>query len=355
MLAFLLATALGVPCATAARECTEWIQTPGQQSRVLVYRSYPLSVRNENVTRALIFVHGINRDADNHFRTALAAAFLASALDDTVVIAPRFASNSGVPGNEAGDCRDVLAANEANWICQTQRPDTWRSGGPEVGNGKLTSFDFVDEMIRRLVKKDAFPNLKKIVIAGHSAGGQFVNRYEMSNQVHDSAGVPISYVVANPSSYAYIDELRPTVSALPTNIAASAPGFTPPLPAVAPAPFVPFADAKNCTSWDDWPYGLKNRSGYATRVSDDQLRTQMVNRSVTYLLGEADVLPLGIFDTSCPAMAQGPTRLARGLAFGKYAKEIHSANHATVVVPFCGHSARCMFTADVALLLIFPQ
>jgi len=73
------------------------------------------------------------------------------------------------------------------------------------------------------------------------------------------------------------------------------------------------------------------------------------------LLGEADVLPLGIFDTSCPAMAQGPTRLARGLAFSRYVKENHGANHNTVVVSFCGHSARCIFTSDVALSLIFPK
>src|SRR5664279_2632822 len=76
----------------------------------------------------LVFVHGILRDADNHFRTALAAAFLADGLDDTMIVAPRFASNSSAPGNEAGNCRDALAADEANWICDAQRPDTWRSG-----------------------------------------------------------------------------------------------------------------------------------------------------------------------------------------------------------------------------------
>ena len=47
--------------------------------------------------------------------------------------------------------------------------------------------------------------MKAIVVAGHSAGGQFVNRYEMSNSVHDTLGVPVSYVVANPSSYAWPD------------------------------------------------------------------------------------------------------------------------------------------------------
>jgi pimeloyl-ACP methyl ester carboxylesterase len=349
------AATLVPPCAAVSPDCTEWISPAGQPSRLLVYRNYPLQTTNEQITRALVFVHGINRDADNHFRTALAAAFLAGALHDTVIVAPRFASNSSAPTNQIGGCGDTLAPDEANWICETQRADSWRSGGGEVGNDKLTSFDFMDEIVRRLARKEVFPNLKTIVVAGHSAGGQFVIRYEMSNQVHNSVGVPVFYVVSNPSAYAYVDEMRPTPSALPPTIAAAAPGFIPPAPAVPAPPFVPYADAKNCVAYDNWPYGLKNRIGYASRLTDDQLKKQLVARPVTYLLGEADILPLGIFDTSCPAMAQGPTRLARGLAFSRYVKEHYGAIHSTVVVPFCGHSARCMFTADVALPLIFPK
>jgi pimeloyl-ACP methyl ester carboxylesterase len=123
----------------------------------------------KNIKRALVFVHGILRDADNHFRTALAAAFLANALNDTIIVVPRFASNSSAPGNEKGNCRDTLAADEANWICEAERPDTWRSGGTAVGS-QLSSFDFMDEILSRLARKDVFPNLKTIVVAGHSAG-----------------------------------------------------------------------------------------------------------------------------------------------------------------------------------------
>lgn len=43
-----------------------------------------------------------------------------------------------------------------------------------------------------------------------------------------------------------------------------------------------------------------------------QLVKQLVARPVTYLLGQVDVLPLGGFDSSPNAMAQGPTRRARG-------------------------------------------
>jgi hypothetical protein len=35
--------------------------------------------------------------------------------------------------------------------------------------------------------------------------------------------------------------------------------------------------------------------------------------------------------------------------------ERYGAAHRTVVVPACGHSARCMFTAEAALPLLFPK
>jgi len=54
-------------------------------------------------------------------------------------------------------------------------------------------------------------------------------------------------------------------------------------------------------------------------------------------------------------MAQGPTRLARGVAFAKYATESMGARHQTVLVPACGHNARCMFTAEIALPILFPK
>ena len=349
------ATALPQPCTSAVSDCTEWIKPAGQPSRVLVYRSYPLGVKNERITRAFVFVHGILRDADNHFRTALAAAFLAGALDDTILVAPRFASNSSAPGNEAGNCADTLSSDEANWICENQRPDTWRSGGPSIGAGQLSSFDYMDEILRRLAQKDVFPNLKTIVVAGHSAGGQFVIRYEMLNQVHDKLGLAISYLVANPSSYAYVDRLRPVASAFPPTNSGTATGGPNSNSASSLPAFLPFADSKNCTGFDVWPYGLKARPAYSSALNEEQITKQLVARPVTYLLGEADVLPLGVFDTSCPAMAQGPTRLGRGLAFHRYVNEHLQAGHNVIVVPFCSHSQRCMFTSDIALRAIFPR
>jgi pimeloyl-ACP methyl ester carboxylesterase len=325
----------------------------GKGSRLLIYTSYPLEVRNEGITRAFILLHGTSRNADDHFRTALAAAFLANSLNDTVIIAPRFAASGGDTGNGGGACRDVLAPHEANWNCEVQLPNSWRSGGTEIGGG-LTSYDYIDELLRSLGSKEAFPNLRVIVFAGHSAGAQFVVRYQMSNRIHEKLRVPVSYIAANSSGYPYLDQMRPTVSALPRNIVAVAPGYTPVLPVNPPPPFGPFVDARNCISFDDWPYGLKNRTGYSLASTDAQLTQQIVERHPTFLLGEYDILPLAGFDGSCSAMAQGPTRLARGLAFARYLQERFQAHPTVVVVPLCGHNARCMFTADIVLPLIFP-
>jgi len=350
------------PCITADSSCTEWVALSGGPSRSLIYRTYSLDARNERIVRAFVMIHGTNRDADNYYRTALATAFLGNALEDTVVIAPRIASADR-------GCQDALAPNEVSYSCSG---DSWRSGGTAANNDKLTSFDFIDEVLRKLARKEIFPNLKHIVVAGHSAGGQFVNRYEMANTVHEKLGVPVTYVVANPSSYAYLDNTRPVAADWP--VTAGPPGYVP-APTAAPAGggrrggdgaaqggasvagalFRAFGDGRNCTTYDQWPYGFQHRSGYTAKFTDEQLKKQLASRPTTYLLGELDILPLGGFDSSCPAMAQGPTRLARGLAFSKYVNEKFGANHKEVTIPLCGHNARCMFTAEPALGIVFPK
>lgn len=336
ILFFLPVAAYAAAC-TNTSTCTEWVALGNGPARSLVYTTYPLNTKNEHITRALVMVHGAGRDADNYFRTAIAAAFLAGALDDTIVVAPRFASNEG------RGCADKLDANEVNWPCGG---DSWRSGGVANNNKELTSFDFADEILRKLAKKSVFPNLRTIVIAGHSAGGQFVTRYEMGNKIHDSLGTKIEYVVSNPSSYSYLDGTRPLFEA----------GTATRPVGEATGQFGPFRDGRDCTTYDNWPYGMKNRTGYTAKTPDDLLKKQLAARPTKYLLGELDILPLGGFDSSCPAMAQGPTRLARGQAFVNYVNTKYQAKeHKAVVISLCGHNARCMFTAEAALPILFPK
>jgi hypothetical protein len=176
----------------------------------------------------------------------------------------------------------------------------------------------------------------------------------MSNRAQDRFSIAISYVVANPSSYTYLDALRPTNAAMVSRYPALAPGYQP-VPAPSQKPFVEFEDAKGCIGYNKWPYGLEERIGYTANLSDADLKQQLVARPVTYLLGELDILPLYGFDATCSAMAQGPTRLARGIAYSKYVTEVLGAQHRQVIVPACPHNARCIFTSEASLPVLFPK
>ena len=330
-------------CTTATASCTEWVTLGAGPARSLIYRTRSLEVRNDNVRRALIMVHGTNRNADHYFSTAVAATFLAGALDDAVVISPRIAS-------AAGNCHDTLAANEVSWSCTG---DSWRSGGVSASHAELTSFDFIDQVLKKLANKNVFPNLGAIVVAGHSAGGQFVARYQMANRVHDTLGVPVTYVVANPSSYAWPDSTRPQPvdDGAPDN----AKGAWETEKVHTKFSYGAF-DAAACANYNRWPAGLENRSsGYTAKLSDEQLKKQLVSRQTTFLFGQVDTLPLGGFDSSCPAMAQGATRRARGEAYVKYVNEKFGAKHQVQIVPECGHNDRCVYTTDAVLPVIFPK
>lgn len=326
------------PCTEATAACTDWIAVGGGRS--LVYRNFPLDTRNEAITHALVLIHGAGRNADDYYRSALAAAFLAHRLETALVISPRIASG------ERG-CGDELADREISYDCST-----WRSGGPSPSNPEVTSFDFLDAILRKVADETRFPNLRAIVVTGHSAGGQVTNRYAMSNRVHDALGVPVSYVVSNPSSYAWPTDDRPTQAAWP--LTANAPGFIPDVGDGAPA-FRPGGEGRGCTAYNQWAYGFENRTGYAAHTSDDQLRRQLASRPTSYLLSEVDILPLSGFDSSCSAMMQGPTRQARGQAYARYVNEELGGSHRVIVVTGCGHNNRCVYTDDQALGVLFPE
>jgi pimeloyl-ACP methyl ester carboxylesterase len=309
----------------------------------MVYASYPLTVRNDGIRRALIMVHGTNRNADHYFATAMAATFLAGALEDTIVVAPHLIINS-----------DPKSENEVVW---PGGGDSWRSGGMSPTHADLSSFDVADQLLRMFADRKIFPNMKAIVVTGHSAGGQYVTRYAMANKVHDSLAVPVAYVVANPSSYAWPEAVRPLpVDDAEPGAAKDGWSLSPDTTAHTKFSYGSYdAAAKNCANYNRWPLGLENRSGYTAGMSDDQLKKQLVSRPTTFLVGQVDTLPLGGFDSSCSAMAQGPTRRSRGEAFVKFLNEKMGAKHAIQVVSECGHNDRCIFTTDAVFPLIFPK
>jgi pimeloyl-ACP methyl ester carboxylesterase len=285
-------------------------------------------------------VHGAGRNADHYFETATAAAFLAGALENTIVLAPRYAART-----------DTVKKNEILW---PEGGISWRAGGISPTDSNVTAFDFIDEIVRKLADKKVFPNLRNIVVAGHSAGGQLATRYAMTNKVHDTKGVTLSYVVANPSSYAWPVAERPLPIGTAKPDSADKEALGPNGEKVNQDFTFGAFDSTKAPRYNQWPSGLMNLGGYAAGMQTDQLIKQLVARPTTYLLGQVDVLPLGGFDSSPNAMAQGPTRRARGEAFYTYVTQKLGAKHNAIIVSECGHNDRCVFTTNAVFPVIFP-
>jgi pimeloyl-ACP methyl ester carboxylesterase len=311
-------TASAAPCLTPTASCTEYVAIRSGPARVLVYRSHSLTTPAPDITHAIIAIHGAERDAATSFRIAMAATVLRGRPDQTLVIAPRFAARA-----ERG-CNDDLAAGEVNWPCDVQLRD-WRMGGSAVSDGTLASFDVLDQLLTTI--ENRFPNLQRVVIVGHSAGGQFVTNYQMTNPVHEGLRVPPTYVAANASAYAYPDQARPTDINLAT-----------------------------CPMYADWPFGMSARVGYVSRSTSEQIREHAAQRPITVLVGELDTqVAGGGFFGSCAALAQGATRRERGETFGKHMATRYNARQNTAVVPGCGHSESCMFLSRPGMTALFPS
>jgi len=301
------------------------LSTPAGRVEAPLYLSADWNVPQPGIERAVIVVHGKLRNADAYYRTAERARAAAGvAPGTTLLIAPQFLATTDAKALSLPD--DVL-----RW-----RGNAWMGGEPSANSAALSSYAVLDAIARRLADRRLFPHLKHVVFVGHSGGAQVVQRYTVvarGVRALAQAGVAVSYVVANPSSYAYFDGRRPAANG----------GF---------APF----DAATCPGFDNWKYGMRARPPYLDDRSPAQLEAGYAKRRVTYLIGGLDTDPKqAVLDRSCPAEAQGSNRLARGQAYFHYLQARHpqGLNQQFHVVPGVGHDGARMLASPCALAATF--
>lgn len=319
---------LAAPCLTPNDACTERLATG--KHHVRIYRTHALSGPAEPALHlAYIMVHGMNRNADDYFAWTLASTAAAGRLDSTAVASIHFKARSANDG-------DAVADGELYW-----NSESWKSGETAL-NGTESSFDAMDALVGAFADKRRFPNIKEIVVAGHSAGGQFVQRYAAANRIDPVAGVQIRYVAANPSSYVYMSPMRLRAGATCTR----ADGCS--------GPFVPYFDADNCTTYNRYRYGLDSLTGYAAKTGAETIRKQFAARRVIYLAGELDTNTADpSLDKSCPAQSQGPNRRERAVTFWNSMRLLFGARHLFGIAPGCGHSAVCVFAGPAGVKAVF--
>jgi pimeloyl-ACP methyl ester carboxylesterase len=285
------------------------------ESRAAVpyYGTYSLS-SSAAVTRAVVVVHGINRNAQDYFRSIARAAADVGGTENTIIVAPHFQIE-----------KDEREDHDVYWTDSGR--NSWKDGGGTVEPTGLSSFTVMDEILTMLADKDRFPLLAWITLVGHSAGGQFTQRYAANGRAPDTLrGVTIGYVTANPSSYLYLNPYRPTGENL----------------------------RESCPGYNDYKYGLERRNEYCSVLNDEQIRQQYISRRVTYLLGSADVDQDQDLEMDCAANAQGRTRFQRGrLYYSTIRTFFPSAQHDMVIVPGVGHDHDAMFNSTQGKTAIF--
>jgi len=289
------------------------------------------------IERAVIGIHGMNRTAAMGYLRLVEAATKAGVIDTCLIVALQFLTAEDLDAHALGD--DMLYWSSGGWKTGYDSKDTKGKPRPVT----VSSFTVVDQLLAILTEQQRFPNLTHLVVAGHSAGGQFVNRYAAGSRKAATLG-PVRYalrfVVANPSSYVYFNEER-RVEGTQDQFA------VPPASTVAKCPY-----------YNRYRYGLDALNDYMAGVGVARIRAQYQERTVYYLLGEDDNNPEhASLDTSCQALLEGRHRLERGIVYYNYLRHYFGAGitqrHFLRTVPGVAHSSRGIFSSPQGIEALF--
>jgi len=302
------------------------VTTPKGRGALPLYVSRDWSKPQPEVTRALIIFHGKLRNADVYYASGKQAVEAAKADKTTIVIAPQFLQ-----------ALDADAFHLPPGILRWAK-EGWAGGDDAMLPAPISSFAAIDAILMQLANRTLFPNLTEVIIAGHSAGGQVVQRYTVAGRGESAltkVGVHVRYVIANPSSYVYFSAERP-------------------LPGGGFGPF----DSKKCSGYNKWKYGVNDPPPYIGNTSFTDLENTYIKRDVIYLLGDKDIDPNHpALDKSCMGEAEGPYRLERGLDYFHYMQLRHPQGMAQQawIVPGVAHDGEAMFNSKCGLAAIFDK
>ena len=280
----------------------------------------------------LIVIHGANRNADDYFCAASAAVELQSTFSNVLVVVPRFVTVADGPIllQEGGTA--------LRWRDQDSGP--WRYGARSVHPIQISSFAITDLLVETLLSRTT----ANIVLAGHSSGGQFVQRWTLLTSVWSNR---LRSIVANPSSYAYLTSLRKIHDQWQ------------------------IPDTKECPHYNQWEWGLQKGGDiddeYKRRAMAGRNMTEMIQsfraRDVVYMIGSQDRCNVSSpgwcyshgLETSCMDELQGKMRMERHLNYFESLKLVGIDTHRRLTVEGVGHDHSMMLTRPEGLSAIFED
>jgi hypothetical protein len=309
------------------------------QKKVDFYTNFDWNQVITCVTRLIFVVHGTGRNALARFQTIVKAAESVNACEQTLIISPFFKTENDEPADD-----DYFFSNSG-----------WKQGNTSNNAGThISSFAVADRMMTEALTRGYFPNLRNVIVTGHSAGGQYTQRYALTSPlVEQYPNLKFKFAVLNPSSYTYLDGLRPH----PTKIHRfDYPIFTIAGQAIMRPEYL--AVAGLCAdAYNDYKYGLERKNSYGNKTSNAKLIKNYLKRDVYYLLGSEDNDEYDDdLDKTCPAKLEGRTRLDRGVKYSDYLNIYYpQAQHTLEIIPEVDHNSDEMYNSPITTKILFDQ
>ncbi|MEP2668720.1 MAG: Ig-like domain-containing protein [Cyclobacteriaceae bacterium] len=297
------------PCVSTSA-CLQSVELQGSQGMGTFefYSNYPIYEENaewENLTQAIIVVHGASHDPDNYYSYLTSTLNAESLSESTVLISPFF--------------RETSTGSQDDFYWSGNQ---YREGSQSSNNNKISSFTIIDKLIDQLANADRFPVLNKIIVTGHSSGAAFTHVYAASNTSESShQEIQFEYLVANSQFFYYPDGQRINESNNQL--------YTP----------------AGCAVYDIWPLGFNSPPPYLVGINETTFNSQFVNRSITYLLGNGNQSDPTLNTSDCENTLQGSTRYNRGENMFRYMELVYPSthSHSKVVVNGIGHDGQGMY------------
>ncbi|KAJ9121863.1 hypothetical protein QFC22_002486 [Naganishia vaughanmartiniae] len=287
--------------------------------------------------RAVIIIHGLNRDPGTYMSNMLSAINNGGIADPNInqnsvaIVTPYFSNgddkNIGYPWTAGlapgkGSTSNALVWQASYWAsgANNQYPSTATS---------VSSYEALDQLIKYFDNRAMFPNMKHIVVGGHSLGAQATNRYaEVGNAFATNS--PVSYYIANPNSYAWLSTARPL-------------------------------STTSCPTYDNWREGFTNYTQYpmsygVSLVNQGRaaILAQYNSRSKAYARGTQDT---GDDSSTCAPYTAGANRNERFFNFIKAFPAVCSAPGTgqcdTIDYVNTGHDGGAMFASSAGLARLF--
>eukprot|EP00730_Choanoeca_flexa_P014758 TRINITY_DN6572_c0_g1_i1.p1 TRINITY_DN6572_c0_g1~~TRINITY_DN6572_c0_g1_i1.p1 ORF type:complete len:488 (+),score=47.64 TRINITY_DN6572_c0_g1_i1:110-1573(+) len=287
-----------------------------------------------------VVVHGAGRNADEYFCAMQEAAALQTfyPTERVLVLAPWFIEPQDNPA------QDTVRWNGSD-------PNgVWRSGQeslPDTEGNTVSSYAVLDLIMKQLNDSKLYPNLRLVTIAGHSSGGQTVQRYALTSHLTkhlSTLSFSVRYVVANPSSYAYLDNRRWFQGQL----------------------MAPNASTQaSCPEYNAWEWGLDGNYPPYLSASPDTASDWIAayaDKDIRYLVGQNDTCNADFepgcvshgLETTCMDMLEGWMRRQRAEQYFHYLQQFFGRPvHSLTAIPNSGHDHTLIFQHDLGLKAIF--